>query len=309
VRVLSLCAILAACGGRQAGEQARPQRSASPAAAAAPSRGSETAPRKIPQRIISLVPAVTEMLYAIGAGPRMAGVSSFDTYPPEVNALPKVGGLIDPDLERIISLKPDLVVISETQAELGTQLASAGITTFAYALGDLKNVSRTIRVLGAATGLEREASLVTTTIESRLEAVHERVKDKPRVRTLLVFGRQPGSLREIYVSGGTGFLHDLVEVAGGENVFAGVKRESVQATTEAILSAAPDVIVELRYGRPLAAGELDRERESWNALSAVPAVRTHRIFLLVGDELVVPGARVADTAERLARVLHPEADR
>ena len=266
----------------------------------------QPAPPKTPQRIVSLVPAVTEMLYAIGAGPRMVGASSFDTYPPEVRSLPKVGGLIDPNLERIISLRPDLIVISATHAELGVQLRSAGLTTFPYALGDLANVTRTIRALGTVTGRDREAAALIARLESRFEAIRDRVKGRPRVRTLLVFSRQPGSLREVYVSGGTGFLHDLLELAGGENVFAGVKREAVQATTEAILAAAPDAIVELRPGPTLAAGDLERERLTWNALTSVPAVRAGRVVVLVGDELVVPGARVADTAERLAGALHPE---
>jgi len=266
----------------------------------------QPAPPKTPQRIVSLVPAVTEMLYAIGAGPRMVGASSFDTYPPEVRALPKVGGLIDPDLERIISLRPDLVVISATHAELGVQLRSAGLATFPYALGDLANVTHTIRILGTVTGLDREAASVIAGLESRFEAIRDRVKGRPKVRTLLVFSRQPGSLRGVYVSGGTGFLHDLLELAGGENVFAGVRREAVQATTEAIISAAPDAIVELRTGPALASGEIERERRSWDALPAVPAVRTGRVFVLVGDELVVPGVRVADTAERIAGVLHPD---
>ena len=277
--------LLAACGGQ-------------------PAR--QPAPPKTPQRIVSLVPAVTEMLYAIGAGPRMVGASSFDTYPPEVRALPKVGGLIDPNLERIISLRPDLVVISATHAELGVQLRSAGLATFPYALGDLANVTHTIRILGTVTGLDREAASVIAGLESRFEAIRDRVKGRPKVRTLLVFSRQPGSLRGVYVSGGTGFLHDLLELAGGENVFAGVRREAVQATTEAIISAAPDAIVELRTGPAPASGEIERERRSWDALPAVPAVRTGRIFVLVGDELVVPGVRVADTAERIAGVLHPD---
>jgi iron complex transport system substrate-binding protein len=277
--------LLAACGGQ-------------------PAR--QPAPPKTPQRIVSLVPAVTEMLYAIGAGPRMVGASSFDTYPPEVRTLPKVGGLIDPDLERIISLRPDLVVISATHAELGVQLRSAGLATFPYALGDLANVTQTIRILGTVTGLDREATSVIAGLESRFEAVRDRVKGRPKVRTLLVFSRQPGSLRGVYASGGTGFLHDLLELAGGENVFAGVRREAVQATTEAIISAAPDAIVELRTGPALASGEIERERRSWDALPAVPAVRTGRVFVLVGDELVVPGVRVAETAERIAGVLHPD---
>lgn len=300
---------LAACGGqRPASDQARPAvQPASPAMAPAPSHGPGTTAAAGPRRIISLVPAVTEMLFAIGGGPRVVGVSSFDTYPPEVKALPKVGGLLDPDLERIISLRPDLVIVSESHTDLRVQLTNAGIATFPHALGNLDNVTRTIRALGKATGLEWQAALVAQTIESRLDAVRRRVATRPRPSTLLVFGRAPGSMREINVSGGIGFLHDLLELAGGANVFGGIRREGLQATTEMILSAAPAVIIELRYGRPITPAEIDRERGSWNTLSAVPAVRAGRVYLLVGDELVVPGPRVADTAERMASVLHPQA--
>jgi iron complex transport system substrate-binding protein len=97
----------------------------------------------------------------------------------------------------------------------------------------------------------------------------------------------------------------MLEAAGGENVFADVKRESVQVTTEMILARAPDVIVELRYGEGVAAANLEAERASWSALSAVPAVRRGRIVLLVGDEFVVPGPRIVAATERLAAALHP----
>ena len=100
-----------------------------------------------------------------------------------------------------------------------------------------------------------------------------------------MFGREPGTLRNIYASGGVGFLHDLVELAGGRNVFAAVRRESLQASTETIIAAAPEVIIELRYGTSVVPGRLDAERDSWLALASVPAVRDRRVHLLVGDEL------------------------
>jgi iron complex transport system substrate-binding protein len=113
-------------------------------------------------------------------------------------------------------------------------------------------------------------------------------------------------LRNIYASGGIGFLNDVLEVAGGTNLFANVRRESLQVTTETILSSAPDVILELRYGAAFTREQIERDRASWNVLASVPAVRHGRVYELVGDELVVPGPRVVDTAERMARVLHPE---
>jgi iron complex transport system substrate-binding protein len=127
-----------------------------------------------------------------------------------------------------------------------------------------------------------------------------------RPRTLLVFGREAGTLRAIYVSGGRGFLHDMLEAAGGENVYRDVQTEAVQASSEMILSRAPEVIIELRSLDVPTAAERTREMEAWRALSSVPAVRTGRLYLLAGKSLNVPGPLVADGVEQMARVLHGE---
>src|SRR5262249_25119011 len=114
------------------------------------------------------------------------------------------------------------------------------------------------------------------------------------------------SLRNVEGSGGYGFLHDMVEVAGGVDVFADIKRQSVQASTEMILARAPEVIVELRYGDVCPESAL-QELDPWHALPSLPAVKNNRRHVLVGDEFVVPGARVVDAIRRLVTVLQPEA--
>jgi iron complex transport system substrate-binding protein len=253
------------------------------------------------------VPAVTEMLFAVGAGPQVVGVSSFDTYPPDVRSRTRVGALVDPDLERILALRPDLVVVYATQQELRQQLARAGIRMFGYEHGGLSSVATTLERIGRVAGHPAEAASRARAFEERIAAVRARVAGRTRPRTLLVFGREPLALRNVYASGGVGFLHDMLVTAGGDNVLADVARENVQATSELLLARAPEVIVELRYGRPVSEAELARERAVWQALPGVPAVRSGRIVLLVGDEFVVPGPRVADAAERLARALHPGA--
>ena len=262
-----------------------------------------------PRRIISIVPAVTEMLFAIGAGPRVIAISSFDNFPPEARQLPRVGALLDPNLEMILSLRPDLVVVYKSQTDLITQLTRANIPTFSYAHGGLADIVSTIEALGRLTEAVEGAQSLARRLNERLDAVRARVGSRPRPRVLLVFGRDARSLRNIYASGGTGFLHDMIDLAGGDNVFRDVKRESVQATTEAILTSAPDVIIELRYTGDMAPDALDRERLTWNGLSAVPAVRTGRVHFLVGDEFVVPGPRIGEATERMARAIHPEAFR
>ena len=257
------------------------------------------------ERIISLVPALTEMLFAIGAGPQVIAVSSYDDYPPEVKSLPKVGALLDPDTERILSMRPTLVLIYGSQDDLRAQLQRTGIAVFDYRHGGLAHVTATIRRLGEATGLTEEARGVADGIEARLEATRRRVAGRPRPRTMLVFSREALSLRNVFVSGGRGFLHDILEAAGGTNVFADVDREGVRASTEMMLTRRPDVIVELHNGDPPPGDGVQREREVWAVLSAIPAVKTRRTHLLYGDHLLVPGPRVAQAADEIARVLHP----
>ncbi len=261
-----------------------------------------------PKRIVSLVPNVTEMVYAIGAGSRVVAVSSYDTYPPEVRALPNVGALLDPNVERILSLKPDLVIVYGSQDDLRRQLAKAGIDTFSYRHGGLDAVTSTIRELGATLGEAGAAAALATKLDRDLDAIRQRVAGRPRPRTLLVFGRERLSLRGIYASGGVGFLHDMLVAAGGENVFADVKAESVQATTEQIISRRPDVVLEVRAANDaFPSGDRDAETRTWSALGSVPAVHNHRVLFLFDDRIVVPGPRVVEGTRAIAQALHPDA--
>jgi iron complex transport system substrate-binding protein len=257
-----------------------------------------------PQRIVSLVPAVTEMLFAIGAGPQVVAVSTFDQDPPEVRALPRVGALLDPDVERILSMKPDLVVTYGSQTDLQQQLQRAAIALFDYRHAGLADITSTMRRLGTVTGRAREAEEQAGRLERQIAAIRAQAAGLPKPRTLLVFGRERGALRNIYVSGGRGFLHDMLDAAGGLNVFADVGRESVQASTELILARAPDVILEVRSADILTAEEAARESASWAPLASVPAVRNRRVTVLTGQGLTVPGPRVATIVERMFRALH-----
>ena len=133
-----------------------------------------------PNRIISIIPSTTEMLFAMGAGPRVIGVGNYDTYPPEALTRTKVGGLIDPDVERIISLKPDLVVVYGTQDDLRTQLERAKIAMFLYQHAGLPDITSTIRQLGARIGSEKEGNALADGIEAEIAGVKKRVAGRPR---------------------------------------------------------------------------------------------------------------------------------
>ena len=261
----------------------------------------------VPRRVVSLIPATTEMIFAMGAGSRLIAVSSYDKYPPEATKLPRVGALLDPDTERILSLHPDLVIVYGTQAELKRSLDRATIPYYSYEHRAMPDIMATIRAVGARIGYGVQANGLASSMEQQLASVRATVAGRPRPRTLLVFERDRTTLQNIYASGGYGFLADLLDVAGGDNIFADVKQQSVQAGTEQILARRPDVIVELRYGESAKNVDPTRDLRAWDSLGSVPAVRTKRIVILVGDQYVVPGPRIVQAARELAQALHPEA--
>jgi iron complex transport system substrate-binding protein len=255
-----------------------------------------------PARIVSLIPAVTEMLFAIGAGDQVVGVSTFDRYPKEATTRPRMGGLFDPNFEAILTLRPDLVIVYGSQEELIGRLGRASIPIHSYRHAGLADITTTLRAVGKRTGHGSEADALAAQIEKDLEAVRKSMAGKPRPRTLLVFGREEASMRGLYVSGGIGFLHDMLEAAGGMNVMADVKREGLQISLEQLLARAPDVVLELRVTERWSAERQGREEAAWRSVS-IPAVRAGRVHFLPDEALTIPGPRVAAAVKAIANVL------
>ena len=241
----------------------------------------------------------------MGAGSRLVAVGSFDKFPPEATRLPKVGALLDPDTERILSMRPDLVIVYGTQTELKQCLDRASIPYYSYEHRAMPDIMATIRALGMRIGFAAQADTLASSMERDLAQVRTSVAGRKRPRTMLVFERDTSSLQNIYASGGYGFLADLLDVAGGDNVFGDIKQQAVQASTEMILARRPEVIIELRYGDNARNLDPARDLKAWSSLGSVPAVKAKQIHVLVGDQFVVPGPRIVDAARQLGRVLHP----
>jgi len=263
---------------------------------------SATAPAT--RRIISLVPAVTEMLFAIGAGDAVIGVSSYDHYPPAVETRTRVGALVDPDFERILSLKPDLVIVYGTQNDLVARLGRASLPVFNYEHAGLADITETIRKLGDRIGRSAEARREADRIENGLADFRRRAAGRPRPRTALIFERDAGSLRGMFASAGIGFLHDMLDVAGGTDAFGDVQRQSLQLSVEALLARAPDVILELRPDEGWSAARLEKERAVWNTLASVPAIRNGQLHIIADQRVLVPGPRVVEGVGLMFAALH-----
>ncbi|MBI2956416.1 MAG: ABC transporter substrate-binding protein [Acidobacteria bacterium] len=250
------------------------------------------------ERIVSLAPNATEMVFALELGERLVGVTNQCDYPPAAQAKPKVGDVINPSLERIIALKPDLVLGSTAgnRRETVEALERAGLPLYGIHAPSLPEIFSSMRrlaeLLEAPAGLERAARL-----EARLAALKEQVSSAPRPRVLFVIWLEP-----LVTAGADTFLSDLLAYAGAESVTAGLTEHWPRLSLETLVESDPDYLV-FAYSHSLEARFRElAARPPWQTLRAV---REKRVVWL--DEAALrPGPRIVDVVEELARALHPE---
>ncbi len=254
------------------------------------------------RRVISTSPNLTEILFAVGAGEQVVGVTDFCTWPPEARDVPRIGAYLNPDVERMIALQPDLVLVLPSMVGLAERLQGAGIETRAVANESLQQVLDSIDAIGEATGHVDEATKLKADLRTELDAIAEAVAGEAPIEVLVVIGRGSGDLTGIFAVGPGTFLDELLRVAGGRNVLADAVSLYPQVPLEEVIRLAPDVIVEVVV--PPSELATDDVVASWSSLSTVPAVRDGRIHVLTEDYLLIPGPRSVRTARQLQLLLH-----
>lgn len=253
------------------------------------------------ERIISLAPNVTEMLFALGLGSNVIAVGDFDQFPPEVRTRERIGGLINPNIERIIELRPDLVITYGTQDVLSSQLADLRIRAFPYTHGNIEQTLAYLESLGRLTGRANEARVITDRIRHAFETLRESATvDRPRV--LLLHGRGTGLMGGFYSIGARAFQHELIEIGGGRNLFEDVDREIIQPTLEEVLARQPEVIIET-LAPDRSSEDREAHRSDWNRFPDLPAVKSGRVFVVSDDYMLSPGPRVDLAAGRYAELI------
>ena len=250
-------------------------------------------------RIVSLVPSVTETLFALGAGAQVVGVSSYDDYPSEVTKLPKVGSFLTPNIEAIAALHPTLVIgrgISSNQREIRA-LHSMGYETLMVNDDTLAQIEQSIRLIGDRIGKHDPANAIVNGIESSASEVREKLRSLPSRRALMLVGHQP----IVAVGPGT-YLDDLLKIAGAENIADASVEQWPRLSIEYIIAMRPEVILDGQMGSdPRAPSRF------WQTYPTIPAVKEHRVIGYPDDPTLHPGPRVAATLKMLARLIHPEA--
>ena len=256
-----------------------------------------------PTRIVSLVPSVTESAFALGGEARIIGVSDFCDWPPAARAKPRVGGMVNPSLETLVALKPDLVVATDegNREETFVQLQRLGIPVYIVHAHRISEMYDLIARVGALTGRRDAVGPLVTRIKRRIDAVRAAVKARPAPRVLYVLWPDP-----LLVPGRDSHLTEMIELAGGRSITGGEPVSYVRFSIEAAVARAPEVIVLADHSTGAStAGRAAPEK--WQALTSVPAIRAGRLYSVDLSVLHRYGPRVPEGLELLARMIHPEA--
>jgi iron complex transport system substrate-binding protein len=263
-----------------------------------------------PQRIVSTAPNITEILYALGLGDRVVGVTTYCHYPPEVRNKPKIGPFIRPDLEAIVALRPDLVIIQKNPIQLYPRLKGVGQNVLEIDHDTVANIYLSIEQIAAAAGVVERGRALRSRIESELENIRRRTSRFPPRKVLFVVGRTTNTIEGIVAVGGASYLNDLLSTAGGKNILADSMAAYPKVPTEEILARNPEVVIDMGDMTDTDAASHERQRvvvALWNRYPMLKAVRERRVYAVASDIYVVPGPRIVDAAREFARMLHPEA--
>jgi iron complex transport system substrate-binding protein len=259
-------------------------------------------------RIVSLAPSITEILFMLGLGDRVAGVTRYCNFPPAARTRPRIGGYDDPSYEAVVALNPDLVVLLPEHEAAGENLGKLGFPLLVVDHRSISGILNSMETIGKACGVERKAMSVTRELRERMERIRRATEGLPRPRVLLSVGRNmgSGSLEDVYVSGRTVFYDEMISLAGGINAYRGDIAFPV-LSREGMIRMNPGVIIDMIPDfdeKGLARAAILRE---WETVSPVDAVKNGRVYVFGEDYVAVPGPRFILIAEKMARAIHPEA--
>lgn len=265
-------------------------------------------PDQGPERIVSLAPNATEILYTLGLGNRVVGVTRYCDYPTSATQKTKVGGYFDPSYETILTLKPDLVILVDSHDEAMERLESLGLKTLTIPHKTLDDIRQAVEILARRCGADEKARDLLEKMEQKERAIRQAVEGKKRPKVLICIGRDTKSktLEGMYVAGQDGFYNRLIEAAGGVNAY----RQNTpfpQLSAESVIQLNPDVIIDLVSHFNPETNPTSKIEKQWSQLKTVRAVQEGRVHAIVSEYALRPGPRYVLFLEELARLLHPEA--
>ena len=251
------------------------------------------------QRVISLAPSVTEMLFAVGLDAEIVGVTTFCDYPAQAKLKPKIGSSI-PNLEAILGLKPDLLIGNQDfiRPDVLVKLEQLRVPVFLLLPKTVEDVLRHINTIGRLGGREKQARLVIDDLRDRLTEIRQRMTAARRLRVFYVVNTDP-----LITVGSGSFIHHMLETAGGENIAGRTTKAYPKVSLEEVLRSDPEVLL---FPVGTSEGIPDAEQQRWRRWTGMSAVAQNRLYQVKADLVNRPGPRVIEGIEGLARLLHPE---
>jgi iron complex transport system substrate-binding protein len=258
-----------------------------------------------PQRIISCAPNLTEMLFALGAGDRVIGVTRWCRYPAEATSRPPLGDLYQPNLEAMVAARPDLIVAVPGNTKVLEFFAGKPEPRIleTNACETIADITATIRQLGAAVGAPERAEALVRGIEAGLDSLKAAHAGEPPVATLMILGHTAGALEQIYAVGHPTYLDELLALAGGRNVVPVEAGRYPIVTRESLLTMNPDLILERHLGGVATPEQKAAMIRLWDELPTLPAVRAGQVVVMDDDHMTINGIDVVNTGKKLAGVI------
>jgi iron complex transport system substrate-binding protein len=260
-----------------------------------------------PGRIAVLSPAATQIIFALGAGRRIVGVTRYATFPPEAKKLTVLGGLEDISYEQMTALRPDLIIVQNASERLEEYASARNISLASLEIETKEDVYAACRTLGRRLGLEAEGDALATRIEHALNKVMSKAAGLKKTPCFISVDRNPGPLIGVLSTGRNTFLTQMVEIAGGRNIFDDMRLRYPLISKETLLVRDPEVVLEFKPGM-VSREENEKLKKDWETLSGLPAVTNGRIYVIAHDDALIPGPRMAEVAEQIVLALHPEID-
>ncbi len=253
----------------------------------------------IPHRIISLSPNFTEIIYDIGAQNQLVGVTNFCKYPPEAQQKEKVGGWVNPNIEKIISLRPDLLLVPKFIGNGGDRLEKLHLPILVLNWATVADVMRLYDTIGEKLGRPREAQKAKAWLQGKLNRLRGLKPHQVPLSVLFIVDHTPGTLQQLYGVGSRNFIDELIQWTGGRNVLEDSPVEYPLVSKEQIVHRDPDVIITVLPPQTKP-GEEKADLDSWKQLSSLKAVKRGHIYAFQGDDLMVPGPTMFHLANLLS---------
>ncbi|HEY5040096.1 MAG TPA: helical backbone metal receptor [bacterium] len=256
----------------------------------------------VPRRVISMAPNLTQIVYDIGAQDLLVGVTDFCKFPPAARSKEKIGGWINPNYEKILSLKPDLVLALKFHGKSVDNLKKLKVPVLVLDCETVQDVLDAYDVLGKRLGHELDAARGKARLEKRLAKVKKESRGRKPVSVLFVADRNPGALEQIYGVGPKNFVNELIGWAGGVNILADASVPYPLVSKEQLIQRNPEVIVNALSEAHLKPGDLPKEIAAWNALPTLRAVKNHHVYCFTNEDFLIPGPTMVNLAEYLSDV-------